>query len=403
MSDFGSTACGPTLSTEQWTWAFTNNGTLPELNIDKVFDGSGSLAAETAYGYDGSSVTPTSGLPQHVAVTGYRGNPTQIDQYIDSADYLQTTLTFEDTGDALSAISPTGQSSFGYDTATHAFTTTSTPPTPSSGVSLPTSFGYDVSNSGLLLNTTDPNNALTSYKYDSMLRLSEVDYPDGGHTNIGYDNANQTSISQYQSSSTAADTENLLDSYGRQSRVAQSNGQSSNPWYQQDTCFDANGNLLFQSYRYQGNGWGTTKACSSSQSAGDAYTYDALGRVLTVIHGDSTTVHYTYTGRATKVVDEKGFVRVSQVDGLGRLTYVCEVTSTTMQSSGSPAACGLDIPATGYLTTYAYSLSTHSTTLTQGSQIRTFRPIGSVALQRFRNRNPDRLHTVIRITPLVCR
>jgi RHS repeat-associated protein len=40
--------------------------------------------------------------------------------------------------------------------------------------------------------------------------------------------------------------------------------------------------------------------------------------------------------------------------------------------SGSPAACGLDIGAIGFLTTYAYSFSNHSTTVTQGSQTRTF-------------------------------
>jgi RHS repeat-associated protein len=47
--------------------------------------------------------------------------------------------------------------------------------------------------------------------------------------------------------------------------------------------------------------------------------------------------------------------RISQSDALGKLVSVCEVSSTTQLGTGStPAACGLDISATGFLTTYQY-------------------------------------------------
>ena len=84
-------------------------------------------------------------------------------------------------------------------------------------------------------------------------------------------------------------------------------------------------------------------ACSG---AGDTYTYDALGRVSTVTHGDGSGVTYTYTGRATKVTDENGVTRITQVDGLGRIVSVCEVSGSTLQGD-SPGSCGQDIAPPG--------------------------------------------------------
>jgi YD repeat-containing protein len=69
------------------------------------------------------------------------------------------------------------------------------------------------------------------------------------------------------------------------SRVAVANGQSSNGWYQQDSCYDVNGRLSFQSYKYQGSGVtnGETQSCTA---AGDTYTYDGLGRLVQTAHSD---------------------------------------------------------------------------------------------------------------------
>jgi RHS repeat-associated protein len=100
-----------------------------------------------------------------------------------------------------------------------------------------------------------------------------------------------------------------------------------------------------------------------------------LGRLKTVTRGDGETQSYTYKGRATQVVDENSVTRISQVDGLGRPSIVCESSSNTLLPLGSPGpiSCGTDITgATGYTTTYSYSLATGTTTVTQGSQTRTF-------------------------------
>ena len=370
--DYGTTtARGPLLREENWTY----DATIPSLvTSDLVEDGSGNPAGETLYTYDGSTPTVSSGVPQHVGVTGVRGNLTSVQQFASSGTSYTTTMTYEDTGTVLSVTAPTGITTLSYD-STFTYATGWTPPTPSSGVSQPGSGTYDTANTGLPLSTTDANGAKTSVaSYDSFWRPTEVDSFNSGNTQLAKSTASYTQnlIQQntFQNASTSGETQTELDAYGRVSRGATSNGQSTNPWYQQDTCYDANGNTSFVSTRYQGAGFSASKVCTS---AGNTFSYDALGRVLSVQHADGTSRSYTYTGRATRSVDESGVIRISQVDGLGRLTIVCEISSnSSMPNSGSPVACGTDIMGTGFTTTYAYALATPTTTVTQGAQTRTF-------------------------------
>jgi hypothetical protein len=121
----------------------------------------------------------------------------------------------------------------------------------------------------------------------------------------------------------------------------------------------------------QGIGFSAAKICSGN---GDAYTYDVLGRVTQIKRGNGETLSYTYSGRATQFNDENNVSRITQTDGLGRLTIVCEISSNTSMpgSSGSPGSCGTDIAGTGFVTNYSYALATPTTTITQGGQTRTF-------------------------------
>jgi RHS repeat-associated protein len=379
--DFGgASSLGGLLRHEAWTYGGSIVGLV---TADQVYDGSSHLANQTNYGYDETTGTghaalvTTSGVPSHAAASGPRGNLTTIRRYTSSSltDNVYALSAYEDTGDALNSTSPTGSTSYSYD-ATHAFVSTITPPIPSSGVSLPTSIATDA-NTGLVSSTTDPNNTRISYPtYDSMLRPTEVDSNDSsgnmvGKTTFGY-TPTQSSVYQYQNSSVHADTETQYDGHRRQSRVAIANAQSPNSWYEQDTCYDANGNVGFQSQRYSGPPWSANQAkiCSGN---GDAFTYDALGRVKSDTHADGTNIQYSYSGRATQIKDENGVSRITQVDGLGRTTTICEISSNnSMPGSGSPVSCGTDIAGTGFTTSYAYYLASHQTTVTQGAQTRAF-------------------------------
>jgi RHS repeat-associated protein len=59
--------------------------------------------------------------------------------------------------------------------------------------------------------------------------------------------------------------------------------------------------------------------------------------------------------------------KIYQTDGLGRLASTCEVTSATQLGiSPTPAACGQDIAATGFLTTYGYDTLGNLASVSQG-------------------------------------
>ena len=365
--DFGgSSSRGPLLRHEQWTYGYS----VPNLpTVDAVYDGGGTLSGKTTYSYDQTTPTASSGIPQHVAPFGPRGNLTTATYYASSGVSYNQTFTYEDTGSILTSTALGATTTFQYD-PTFVYTKEVDYPTPSSGVAISQKASYETSYTGLLQSSTDPNNQVSQItSYDGMLRPTQATFPDGGKWTWSF---SPTSVTQnaYQTASIFSTIESQFDGYGRQSRSFLSNGQSTNPWYQQDVCYDANGNQSNVSYRYQGSGPGSAKQCSGS--SGDVYTYDALGRTKKIAHADSTNQVFTYIGRASAITDENGVKRITQMDGLGRPKIVCEVSSSNLPGSGTPSSCGTDITGTGYLTTYSYALATGTTTVTQGAQTRTF-------------------------------
>ncbi len=338
-------------------------------------DGNGNTMQETTYGYDETSLAQApANLPNLQAVTGARGNLTSVHQWIGNGSALTTTYSYDSAGAQLSSTDRSGATTtYGYESTDTWVASTTLPATPS-GVGLGSAAQWDF-NTGLMTSSTDANGVWTQNTYNSVQRPTEIDTYDSGGAQVGKTTytytPTQISTHAFQNSGTYADTETLFDGYWRVSRVAVANGQSGNPWYQQDTCYGWNGKVSFQSYKYQGTGFGMSKVCSGS---GDSYTYDALGRTTKVAHADGTSFNSVYGGRAMHSTDENGISRIVQLDGLQRLTGVCEISSNgSMPGSGSPASCGTDLGGTGFLTSYAYNASgSPTTTVTQGGQIRTF-------------------------------
>ena len=371
--DYGASAA--TRSTIISYASLGNNITAQPSGVT-VTDGSGNTISRITYGYDEYSLA-SSGVSGLASISGSRGNRTSEHDWNNVSNGTEDShWKYDDAGQVVQSQDPSGiatnvWTTYGHD-GTDTYVTSVTPPTPSSGVSLPTTVTYDP-NTGLLTSITDPNGTHTNYTYDSMLRVHESDTYDGsggqvGKQTLGY-TPTQSSNFQYQTAGANSDTETQYDGYGRQSRIAIYNGQSSNGWYQTDICYNSMGEISFQSYQYQSTGFNAAKICSGS--SGDTYTYDVLARPTAVTHGDGTSTTYAYSGRATATKDENGVQRISQSDGLGRLTAVCEISSSTLQGD-SPGPCGLDISATGFSTSYSYNLANRSTTITQGVQTRTF-------------------------------
>ncbi len=352
------------------TLTYPTTGIHNLVSSDVVTDGT-STVGSTTYAYDetlgtGHAALLTTTVPGHFNPSSQRGNLTTVTQSASPSSTLITTTAYEDTGNPVSVTAPSGTSTYAYDGPTHAFIYTATPPTPSSGVSLPFTATYDA-NSGVPLTATDPNGQTVTYvSYDPLLRPTEIDYPDGGKMVASY-TPTQTGVYNYMTGITHTNTQTNYGMYGRLNYVAIQN--ASGGYYWTNYCYDSNGGLQLAAYRFTGG----SISCSN---VGDTYTYDGLGRATRITHGDGSTTNYTYSGRATQVTDENGVSRIVQTDGLGRPTAVCEISGTTLQGV-APAACGLDIAGSGFLTTYAYSTDTASgnaqrTAVTQGAQTRTF-------------------------------
>jgi hypothetical protein len=224
------------------------------VQSDVVSDGSGNTLSDVKYYYDGSAVTASSGVPQHISVSGQRGNLTEVQRSSGSGASWNTSYTYEDTGSVLTSTNDVGgKTTYSYDSAfEHA--TGDTLPTPSSGVSMSASAIYDESYTGLPTSSTGVNGNKTSVaSYDEMLRPREVDYPDGGKTLLSY-SPTETAVHRYQNASAYSATDTLYDGYGRESRIATSSGQA-NPWNQVDICYNADGEVDFRSYPYQSTGF----------------------------------------------------------------------------------------------------------------------------------------------------
>lgn len=329
-------------------------------------DSSGAFIATTTYGYDETAPIATSGIPQHGPPSGTRHNQTSA--HIQTSPVaLDSTVAYYDTGVPVSTATPNGTTQYSYD-STQTFTTQVTLPTPSSGVQLGSTAGYD-QQSGVQVSATGVNADQTQVlQYDRLLRPTVLSLPNGGRISYTH-TSNQTGVAQSMDASTNMDTETLLDSYGRVSRSAVYNGQSSNVWYLVDYCYDTTGLLQFQSTKYQDTGFNAAKRCSGP---GTTYVHDALGRMTSRTNADGTA-SYQYNIRAVLTTDVNNVQKIVQSDLLGRTSAICEISSNaSMPGSGTPVNCGMDIGGTGFLTTYSYDLANHKTTITQGGQQRVF-------------------------------
>lgn len=340
------------------------NGNSEVLSA-KTTDGFGNTVALSTFGYDETTPTATSGLPQHGAGSNIRGNQTSSHVSIDggTTNMLTTTTAYYDTGMPASATAPGGfTTSYGYDPS-QTFTTSTALPTPSSGVALSTGATFDTA-SGAALSATGFNAIQTTSvkQYDALLRPTIVTPPISGAKTTATYTPTQVTVQSVIDGSRSTNQVTVSDAYGRQNRQAVWNGSA---YYIKDACYDATGLLQSVGVPYIT----ATLPPSQSCTTGDSYTYDGLGRQLSVSHADGSKTNWTYLGRAVQQVDSPGTTKIMQYDLLGRQTGVCEISSNgTMLNSGTPGSCGMDIAGTGFVTGYAYNLANHTTTITQGAQ-----------------------------------
>jgi hypothetical protein len=372
------------VSNKSLTYYPLNNGIASMIETVIMKDGSGNTKASSAYTFDGTAVTTTSGTPQHIAVSGARGNLTTVTTLTGSAT-LYRQFTYHDTGmpntstdfstssTATCTSSPSTCTTYNYSSTTascgNAFATSLSEP-----MSLSVSMTWNCTG-GVLTQKKDPNGNPTNYTYGdaNYWRVTGTSFPDGGSTsttyNFGTNSPWTVTTSTAKDNSTNVTGETVLDGFGRMVQ-AQSTSDPTGKTDYVDTAYDLIGRVESVSNPYQTTSdptYGITK-----------FSFDALNRTTAVIHPDNTQATINYTGAATQVIDEGNnsggttqVQRVYQSDGLGRLTSVCEVSGKTqLGTSNAPVACSQDIAATGFLTTYGHDALGNLLSVTQGSLTR---------------------------------
>ena len=340
--------------------------TFGEVTSAIHYDSTGNLTDSTTYGYDESGLSSTSGLPQHTVVSGRRGNQTSSHTTITSNRTIDTASSYDDAGQVLAVTTPTGTSSVNYD-STDTFPVKVTLPALGTSPSMSSSAAFD-SQSGLQISQTGLNAGQTTtfQQYDALLRPVVVTYAQSGaQTNTVYA-PNQMTVSSHIDGSTSTTQTTQFDGYGRVKRTAVWNGTT---YYVTDACYGSTGLVAYVGTPY------TSSSLTASQNCGngDSFTYDALGRMLGASHADGSATTWTYYSRAIRQVNTPGTSKITQSDLIGRVTGICEIsTNTSMPQSGGPTSCGMNIAGSGFVTSFAYDMANHKTTVIQGAQQRVF-------------------------------
>ncbi|HEU5413491.1 MAG TPA: RHS repeat-associated core domain-containing protein [Candidatus Angelobacter sp.] len=325
--DFGTSPHGTLQRKTLFTYAVLGNGIGAMPQTITIQDGSGNQKAQTTFGYDETAVTSTSGVPQHAAIIGSRGNQTSVTQWVSSTSSLVSHFTYDDTGNVLTSSDTAGnQTQFSYsdkfsdgvNRSSLAYVTQITlPNTGSPSVAHTVKKQYDA-NAGLLTESWDLNNNPATYTYDSMLRPLQINTPDGGQTAYTYSSPANISATQKITASQTVSVSIVLDGLGRSSQqeiTSDPAGVTST-----DFTYDPNGLLASISNPH--------RSISSPTDGISQFTYDALGRITAITEPDHNSIQSTFSNNCVTTTDEAAKQRKVCVDALGRTTAAFEPDAT---------------------------------------------------------------------------
>jgi RHS repeat-associated protein len=358
--DFGNGAPGVLLEKTAITYA-----SLPGISTFRqqvtVTNGSGATVSQINYNY-GDTVTPTSGTPQHTTPAGSRGNLLSTNYYTHGSTFITKSFTYFDTGKIQTTTDVNGaQTTYAYGACGNSYPTSVTEP-----LNLSRSMSWNCTG-GVQLQVTDENTrqATTAYSDPYFWRPASTTDPSNSVANITYVSPTRLeSVLSIVSGSSAVDGLVTVDGLGRRqvSQARQTPGGST---------FDS----VETDYDIAGRPWRTTLPYSGTvgqlMSTGPAstLTYDVLGRIASATDSGGGTVTNSYSQndvlvtRGPAPTGENTKQDQSEYDGLGRLTSVCEITSST--GSGS---CAQANSKTGFWTKYTYDALGRLTGVTQNAQ-----------------------------------
>lgn len=322
--------------------------------------GSAVALSGTAYSYDGGTPTATTGTPQHGGVTGPRGNLTLIESSVGIA--LSREFTYYDTGTPNVVEDINGaQTTYIYGTGScgNSFPTTINEP-----LGLSRSMVWDC-NGGINTQVTDENGKVQSSTYTdpNFWRPATITDQMSNQTDYSYfgQTAVETALQNFNSGQSASDHRSTIDGFGRPILSQTLQGPNLSTYDTVETDYNNVGLVQRTTMPFSAAAGGTSLTAPDTTQ-----TYDALGRVLMTQDKDGGKVSFTYTNNDVlqQVSGTQTFRKQFEYDGLGRLTSVCEI-STTLPGVGS---CGQSVSQTGYLTKYTYDALGHLLTVTQNAQ-----------------------------------
>src|SRR5579883_1370292 len=363
--DWGNGAPGPVLRSTNIT--YLNSAPYVAANILNrptsitVADGSGTIHSRTAIAYDESGYINAvchTGVPQHSDTFGcgftVRGNPTTITTYT-NASAPSGAIThhsyYDNLGNLVQADLDCCQSkTWSYSVATNYSFPDSATRGSAPGTQLTTSATYNPY-TGLPATSVDENGQVTRYTFDNLKRLTNLQRPDGVTLTWSYNDAMPPAQSSVTASvpvqgTSTQQTVTALDGLGRV--VSQQVTDGTTTYSVVATQYDPAGRIYKTSNPYNSTAqyWTTTH-------------FDALGRLTASILPDGSQTSFSYAANTTTVIDPAGKARQSVTDGLGRMISVYEPDPT----SGNTLTLQ---------TSYAYTVQDLVTSVTQGSQTRTY-------------------------------
>ena len=333
---------------------------------DAYYDGQTSFSGGTT-STGGSTVSVPPGTHDETNYapnsTTSRGNPTTVIKWLNTGTSPKVTLGYDETGQTVSRTdacgnpscadmtgsnhtttysytdNPSGGNQYGN---SNAYLTQITYPTPADGVAQKEQFSYGYS-TGLLASATDRNSKTTQYKYstqpsgcsytDTLNRLTEIDYPDQGQVTYCYnDSVPSVTTSTLLQSGVSETKVAIMDGMGHVTQTQLTSDPDGTDFA--DTQYDGSGRVWTQSNPH--------RTASAPTDGTTTNSYDPLGRPITLVHPDGSTLQWCYngivpatgiycsshlgsvTGSWVDSTDEKGNHWQRTSDGLGRLTEVME-------------------------------------------------------------------------------
>jgi RHS repeat-associated protein len=344
--DYGTTngITGPLLRKTSITYASLGNNINASQQVVTVTDSLGHIASQTTYNYDETAVQSTTGTPQHIAVSGSRGNLTTVKILVQGTTSLSKTYTYYDTGNVNVAKDYAGaQTTYTYGACVNSLATKQT--TANGSLSLSNSMTWDCT-SGALTSVTDTNNQTSNYTYDNFSRVMNIKRPDAVQLTYQYPT---TSTPTYlvtvpiQGSNSSIST-TTFDGLGRPVRSSIS---------------DSSPHIVDTQYDSLGRTYKVSNPYATSAQYWSSTQFDALGRVLSQSEPDGAKSTYVYSGRTTTVTDPALKQKSYDYDEAGRIVNALEPDVTNNN-------------ALTVKTSYTYTGLDQISSVTQGVQSRSY-------------------------------